>query len=214
MKQLSWICTAGFGLALLMGCPTPKTGGDVQPNLPNDNLGDTFDAGSVTLPFSGDAGSISSMAFDDAGQTNIPPAVDSGSAQNSDTSVSMESVCVEMEEPDAGFGEATGWVDAVADGSRVAVTITLFDVNCGITHFSFAMQEQDSNETLHITVSPVGLTEDTPLTRCYCDMALSADYFDDDNSLERIEAYFFNDVILPNPQAITPNGLIGVTTLD
>ena len=70
------------------------------------------------------------------------------------------------------------------------------------------------SERLHVTVAPVGLTEDTPLTRCYCDMALTADYWDEDQSVEGVEAYFLSDVVLPNSEAIPPNGFIGATTLE
>ena len=219
MSSLWAVMALAIGVSIT-GCPTSKEDEVSQQDPPDELSSGEMDSGTAAPNLVVDAGNPPAIGTTDggqntdAGQSDVPQAADSGMAEGDDVSVNMESVCVTLEEPDAGFGEATGRVDATVDGSRIDLTVTLFDVNCGITQFNFMMQEQASNQTLNVTVSPVGLTEDTPLTRCYCDMALTADYWDDDNSLERIEAYFFSDVVLPNAQAIPPNGFIGAKTLE
>tara|TARA_Y100001954_G_scaffold229887_1_gene276600 strand:- start:3514 stop:4206 length:693 start_codon:yes stop_codon:yes gene_type:complete len=219
MSSLGVMMALTIGVSI-SGCPTSQEGEGNQQDPPEELPSGDMDAGTAAPNLLVDAGnSPTTGAMDagqntDAGQSDMTQAADSGVAESDGVSVNMESICVTLEEPDAGFGDATGRVDATVNGSRIDLTVTLFDVNCGITQFNFMMQEQASNQTLNVRVSPVGLTEDTPLTRCYCDMALTADYWDDDNSLERIEAYFFSDVVLPNAQAIPPNGFIGAKNLE
>ena len=214
MSSLWAVMALAIGVSIT-GCPTSQEGEGSQQDPPDELPSGEMDSGTASPNLEVDAGNPPTIGATDAGQntdagqSDVNQAADSGMAEGDGVSVSMESVCVTLEEPDAGFGEATGRVDATVDGSRIDLTVTLFDVNCGITQFGFIMQEQASNQTLNVTVSPVGLTEDTPLTRCYCDMALTADYWDDDNSLERIEAYFFSDVVLPNAKPSRPMVLLG-----
>lgn len=149
------------------------------------------------------------QSIDAGGGQEITSFLDGGTASSGSGSAEMTSVCVELETPDGGFGESTGLVRGERDGTRITVTVTLFNVNCGITEFIFVMEEQQNNEVLRIMVSPVGLTTETPLTRCHCDMDLKGEYWDDDESLQTIEAYFNSVVVLDNAEAIPANGFIG-----
>ena len=194
------------------------------PNV-NESTGDDS-AGGQEAPntlIEADAGVVPLTNLEDAG---IVLLVDAGTSEealmNLDAGTSEEpgasdedvvSICVDIEAPDGGDENGIGLVQVQKEAPDITVTVTLFNVNCGITEFNLLMEETESNTVLKTTVSPINLTDDTPLTRCNCDMDLMATYVDEDNSLSSVTAYFYSEVVLDNVDAIPENGFIGEVAL-
>ena len=203
-----WFCL------FIVACPVAEDNDqavvDSGQNLPADPT--ATDAGVDATGNFTDAG-IALAA--DAGSTedNITPSDAGAPDQNVSSSEDVTSICVEIESPDGGFLNDIGLVRAERDGQRITVTVTLFNVNCGITEFNLFMEETENSTVLKATVSPVNLSNDTPLTRCHCDMDVAAVYVDADDSLSSVTAYFFSEVVLDNVDAIPENGFIGEVPL-
>ena len=192
-----WFCL------FIVACPVSEDNDQVVADSGQNSPADltATDAGIAVLT---DAGSA---------EDNITPSDAGAPAQNVSSSEDVTSICVEIESPDGGFLSDIGLVRAERDGQRITVTVTLFNVNCGITEFNLFMEETENNTVLKTTVSPVNLSNDTPLTRCHCDMEVAAIYVDADDSLSSVTAYFFSEVVLDNVDAIPENGFIGEVPL-
>ena len=142
--------------------------------------------------------------------------VDSGTILNEEEAMRSENViaiCNDLDSPDGGFLNDIGQLQAERVGQNIQITVTLRDVNCGITEFNMHMEETENDTILKTTVSPVNLSNETPLMRCTCDMVLTAVYQDTDDSLLSVAAYFFSDVELDNTEAIPENGFMGEVSL-
>jgi len=152
---------------------------------------------------------------DDAPQPDIES--DAGALEpDYSSSEDVISVCTKhIETPDGGFQNEIGIVKSQRRGQRltVTVTVTLFDDSCGMTEFNLLMEEKENNTVLNTTVSPVNLSNEPPLTRCYCDMNVAAVYVDEDESLKKVSAYFYSEVVSDNGDAIPGNGFIGEISL-
>jgi hypothetical protein len=172
------------------------------------------EAADETISTQEDAG-LQTVAILDAGALEQePPKGDAGHFETPVlSSEDVVSVCVDIEPPDGGFLSEIGLVRAALEGQQTVVTVTLFNVNCGITEFNLRMEEIDNGTVLKTTVSPVNLSNDTPLTRCNCDMDVKATHMDTDASLQSVAAYFFSDVVLDNVDAIPVNGFIGTVNI-
>ena len=203
-----------YGLMLslfLVACPSIDEGTEASVSDGGTLLNSSFakDAGLSLNSDGSDAGLV--QATDGGAGQEAQATLDAGATEeSSSSSEDVISICADdIQEPDGGFQNDIGIVQAQREGQAITVTVTLFDVNCGITEFNLLMEETERKTVLKTTVSPVNLSNETPLTRCSCDMEMSAVYVDVDNSLEKVSAYFYSDVVLDNVDAIPQNGFMG-----
>ena len=197
-------------LLFVLACPSVD-GGMEEGDVLESFVG--ADAGFSAISNRMDAGLVEESDAGEAEEGIIT--LDAGALEQGYSSdENVISICIEgIQSPDGGFQNDIGIVKGERASQRITVTVTLFNVNCGITEFNLLMEETESNTVLKTTVSPVNLSNETPLTRCHCDMDLTAVYVDTDASLDKVSAYFYSEVVLDNVNAIPENGFIGEISL-